>query len=313
MIHHLLPLLLASLCSGLQSPSAVSRRTFFAASSVSLLTITSSPSGTLAADTASIAPTNSDTKQLFNQARALEQQGNLQAAQRLYEKIVQIAPDFVYGWSNLGNTQTAFGQLAQADESYSKAIQLCTQLQDNATCQDLYLIHLNRGSLRLNNHQPQLALVDLIQSNNLRARPDAVILPNLARAYEVNHQYALAADAYATAIRLAGNTVTPFWLRASLVDYQLDRDSSGYALLQRVSSRFPDAPEVKAATALYLWTSNSDDNDDKTKARQVFLEIPNKQRLKFSRDNVYLDETIAWPPKAKEGILAIAKAVGDLK
>jgi hypothetical protein len=81
-------------------------------------------------------------------------------------------------------------------------------------------------------------------------------------------------------------------------------------LLQRVQNRFPDAPEVKAASAVYLWTRG-----DETQARQVFMQIPNKQRLKFSycseESRQYMDTVVAWPPKMKQAVQVIAKAVGD--
>lgn len=285
-------------CSGL----ALSRRTFVAVSGGASV-LNGVPSIATAASTS---PTNADTKQLFSQARALEQQGNLQAAQRLYEKITAIAPDFVYGWSNLGNTQTAFGQLQEAEQSYSKAIELCAQVEgEGRTCDDLYILYLNRGALRLNDHREQPALADLVKSNTLRARPDAVLLQNLARAYELNNMYSQAADSYATAISMTANTVNPFWLRASMVDFQLGKIQSGYDLLQRVQNRFPEAPEVRAAFAVFLWARG-----DETAARQKFLEIPNKQRLKYI-DDEYLTQTIAWPPKMKEGVKLIAKVVGD--
>lgn len=95
---------------------------------------------------------------------------------------------FIYGWSNLGNTLVAQGQLGEADESYSKAISLCEEslAQSEGSfgtkkCDDLYLILLNRGSVRLNNDMPKEALADLQKANTIRGRPDAVILQNLVR------------------------------------------------------------------------------------------------------------------------------------
>lgn len=46
-----------------------------------------------------------DAKKLFNEGRALESQGNMAAAQRLYARVTKISPRFIYGWSNLGNTE----------------------------------------------------------------------------------------------------------------------------------------------------------------------------------------------------------------
>ena len=131
-----------------------------------------------------------DVKKLFNEGRAFEAQGNILAAQRLYLKVTNIAPRFIYGWSNLGNTLVAQGQLGKADESYSKAVALCEEnlKQTEASfgvrrCDDLYLILLNRGSVRLNNDMPKEALSDLTKSNTIRGRPDATILQNLVRYY----------------------------------------------------------------------------------------------------------------------------------
>ena len=132
-----------------------------------------------------------DVKKLFNDGRALEAQGNILAAQRLYIKVTKIAPRFIYGWSNLGNTLVAQGQLSEADESYTNAVNLCEenlkQVEGSAfgtrRCDDLYLILLNRGSVRLNNDMPKEALLDLTKSSTLRGRPDATILQNLVRKY----------------------------------------------------------------------------------------------------------------------------------
>jgi len=52
-----------------------------------------------------LAALQGDAKKLFNDGRVFESQGNMAAAQRLYTKVTKIAPRFIYGWSNLGNTQ----------------------------------------------------------------------------------------------------------------------------------------------------------------------------------------------------------------
>ena len=134
-----------------------------------------------------------DLKKLFNEGRALEAQGNILAAQRLYAKITKAFPSFIYGWSSLGNTLTAQGELNSAEEAYTKAVSLCEenlriseQSPGTRRCDDLYLLLLNRGSVRLNKNQVKDALVDLQRSNTLRARPDAVVLQNLARAQGKN-------------------------------------------------------------------------------------------------------------------------------
>ena len=209
-----------------------------------------------------VVPPSSDAKKIFNEGRALESQGNLAAALRLYSKVTQIAPRFVYGWSNLGNAQTGLGDLTSAEQSYNTAIDLChnanrwaEQLPElpQRRCNDLYILLLNRGSLRLNNGAPPaLALKDLQQANSLRARPDAIVLQNLARAEEINGLYEQSNRDYSTAISMTANEVSPFWLRSAMVKLQLGQVQDGYDLLKRVAIRFREAPEVRAASAVFL-------------------------------------------------------------
>ena len=60
-----------------------------------------------------------DAKKLFNDGRAFEANGNIAAAQRLYAKVTKIVPRFIYGWSNLGNTQ---GELSKTGVSFLRAV-----------------------------------------------------------------------------------------------------------------------------------------------------------------------------------------------
>lgn len=292
-----------------------------------------------------LTPVSPDSKKLFNEGRALESQGNMAAAQRLYNKVTKISPRFVYGWSNLGNTQVALGDLVDADNNYSRAIELCKESSAEAAaqgfgvkkCTDLYVLLLNRGSVRLNTPGRKAeALVDLRQANNLRERPDAVVLQNLARAEEMNGFYSMADKNYNLAISMTANEVNPFWLRSAMVKLQIGDLRGGRDLLKRVENRFPDAPEVKAASATFLWameqqqkqpsaaamlttsastiaasdaTPNPNTNYQ-IDAQRKFLEIPDRQRLRFI-DPKYLEETIAWPPLMIEGVTSIAKVVGD--
>ena len=315
--------------SPLPLPS-VARRSFVTSVSSSLAILASgisvfpSPSSAADATTAEVAaatatslpevtvlPTG-ESKKLFNEARALESQGNLAAAQRLYSKVTKIVPRFIYGWSNLGNTQTAFGDLDSAEESYTTAIDLCNENLSTTEaglgiprCGDLYLLLLNRGSLRLNHDMPKEALVDLQKADLLRAQPDAIVLQNLARAKEVNGLYSQADRDYNVAISMTANEVNPFWLRSALVKFQLGDIQGGFDLMKRVENRFPDAPEVRAAYATFLAARG-----DQIAAQRKFLEIPDRQRLKYV-DKEYLTKNITWPPKMIEALKGVSSAVGD--
>lgn len=253
-----------------------------------------------------------DTKKLFTEGRALEAQGNILAAQRLYIKVTKISPRFIYGWANLSNTLVAQGQLNDADQTYTKAINLCEENLKEAEesfgikrCDDLYLLLLNRGTVRLNNGMSKEALTDLQKANTLRARPDAIILQNLARAQELNNFYSQSDRSYATAISMTANEVNPFWLRSSMVKYQLGDVNGAMDLMKRVENRFPEAPEVRAAYAVLLLAKGDEDA-----ARKKFLEIPDRQRVKYA-DGEFLDKVVAWPSAMKEGLSKLTNAVGD--
>jgi len=295
------------------SPSQLSRRSFFFSSSAAVLTTaySSGPSRAEEASPLEVVATG-DAKKLFNEGRALEAQGNMAAAQRLYGKVTKISPRFVYGWSQLANTQTAFGDLENADDSYTKAIDLCNENLRTTEeglgvrrCNDLYIMLLNRGSLRLNNGKPKEALADLREADRLRGRPDAIVLQNLARAKELNGLYSQADKDYSVAISMTANEVSPFWLRSALVKFQLGDIQGGYDLLKRVDNRFPEAPEVRAAYATFLAAKG-----DQVAAQRKLLEIPDRQRLKYS-DMDYLTKTISWPPAAMDTLSKVTSAVGD--
>ncbi len=284
--------------------------------------------------------TSSHFDQLFNEGRALEQQGNIAAAQRLYGKVTRLAPrvsfihclrliisshiihsgfifvsipnaQFIYGWASLGNTQVALGALPPAEASYSRAIDLCVESNKEeekfgvARCNDLYLLHLNRGSLRMNNGKPKEALKDLEMADSLRGRPDAIILQNRARARELNGLYAASDRDYTVAISMTSNEVAPFWLRSALVKFQLGDTLGAFDLIRRVENKFPEAPEVRAAVATLLVAKG-----DQETAQRKFLEIPDRARLKYVDEN-YLKYTISWPPKMLEYLSKLTEAVGD--
>lgn len=292
--------------------NAISAATLLASPSMALADNAISTTTTTMTSTGpvEVTPSFADAKKLFNEGRAFESQGNMAAAQRLYAKVTKISPRFIYGWSNLGNTQVAMGDLQGAEENYSQAIALCQEsLQANdggRKCSDLYVLLLNRGSVRLNTDgMAREALKDLQQADTLRQRPDAVVLQNLARAKELNGMYSSADRDYTVSISMTANEVNPFWLRSAMVKLQLGDVKGGLDLLKRVENRFPDAPEVKAASATFLAQQGQ-----QIEAQRKYLEIPDRQRLRYVDDD-YLQKVIAWPPAMIDGVTKIAKAVGD--
>lgn len=128
-----------------------------------------------------------------------------------------------------------------------------------------------------------------------------------ARAQELNSYFTQSDKSYTTAISMTANEVNPFWLRSSMVKYQLGDLAGAMDLMKRVENRFPEAPEVRAAYAVMLWGKGDEDV-----ARKKFLEIPDRQRARYS-DAAFVDNTVAWPPKMKEGLEAVTRAVGDVQ
>lgn len=104
---------------------------------------------------------------------------------------------------------------------------------------------------------------------------------------------------------MTANEVNPFWLRSSMVKYQLGDTNGAMDLMKRVENRFPEAPEVRAAYAVLLLAKGEEDT-----ARKKFLEIPDRQRVKYT-DAEFLNKMVGWPPKMKEGLGYLTKAVGD--
>jgi tetratricopeptide (TPR) repeat protein len=149
------------------------------------------------------------------------------------------------------------------------------------------------------------ALGDLQSADNLRGKPDAIILQNLARAKELNGIYASADRDYTFAIGMTSNEVAPFWLRSALVKFQIGDSLGAMDLIRRVENRFPEAPEVRAALASMLSAKG-----DQVGAQRKYLEIPDRQRLKYIDDD-YLNNVVSWPPKMKETVKKLGESVGD--
>lgn len=149
-------------------------------------------------------------------------------------------------------------------------------------------------------HQ-QDALKDLELSSTLRARPDAIILQNLARAKEVNGYYDAAERDYALAISMTSNEVAPFWLRSAMMQFQIGDRYGAFDLARRVENRFPEAPEVRAAIAAMLFAKG-----DTSTAQKYVLQIPDEQRRLYT-DGDFLKDKLSWPPAMIDNILEAAK------
>mmetsp|Transcript_39730 Transcript_39730/g.65059 ORF Transcript_39730/g.65059 Transcript_39730/m.65059 type:complete len:157 (+) Transcript_39730:852-1322(+) len=126
-----------------------------------------------------------------------------------------------------------------------------------------------------------------------------------ARAQELNSKFSQSDTSYTTAISMTAGEVNPFWLKSSMVKYQLGDVNGAMDLMKRVENRFPEAPEVRAAYAVLLWAKGDEDS-----ARKKFLEIPDRARARYVEEE-YLEKKVGWPPLARTTIGQVAKAVGD--
>jgi hypothetical protein len=131
------------------------------------------------------------------------------------------------------------------------------------SCSDLYLLLLNRGSLRLNK----------------------IRRVNLARAKELNGLYEQADRDYTSAISMTDTEVSPFWLRSALAKFQL-RD------LKRVEYRFPDAPEVRAAYATFLAALGA----SRWKHSESFMRFPVRSKVDSTIPRLLFSNILCFLP-----------------
>ena len=112
---------------------------------------------------------NPETISLFNKAISEESDGDFAAALKDYQQVIQVAPDYIIGWANLGNVLTSQGNLNDALMCYKKAISLYPPSDT------LAVILLNKASIEMSTGQSAEAIKDL-QSAELLAGPNSKFL-----------------------------------------------------------------------------------------------------------------------------------------
>jgi tetratricopeptide (TPR) repeat protein len=65
-----------------------------------------------------------EVARIFRKALQCESDGDLAEAQRLFQQVIEVEPDYIFAWSNLGNVLTSKGLLDDALLCYKKAISL---------------------------------------------------------------------------------------------------------------------------------------------------------------------------------------------
>ena len=110
-----------------------------------------------------------ETISLFNKAISEESDGDFAAALKDYQQVIQVAPDYIIGWANIGNVLTSQGNLNDALLCYKKAISLYPPSDT------LAVILLNKASIEMSTGQSAEAIKDL-QSAELLAGPNSKFL-----------------------------------------------------------------------------------------------------------------------------------------
>ena len=236
-----------------------------------------------------------EANRIFRKARQVEADGDPVAAMKLYEEIVQAEPEFIYGWSNLGNVLAAQGNLDQSLLCYKKALSL--RPPNDA----IAIILLNKASVENGLNSLDAALRDLNTAESISGSSSnilsnkAVVLTKLGRwdeASRIFEQIISSADRYAL----------PWWLRYSMALLETNRGMESVAYLQRVLNRFPDETECKAfAAALYTSLGSA------TEGRRYFESIPEEERRQYTSE--YLRTRLFWGDRAIASFSNLVRSV----
>lgn len=232
----------------------------------------------------------------FSKAKQLEYSNNFDDAQSIYEEIVNISPDFIYGWSNLGNVLVAQGDLQNALLCYKKAVSLQPPREALPT------ILLNRAVVEMNLGDNKQALADLNIAQKFGGDKKDVLI-NKAVALSRTNQFQEGASLFDQVIDSSDKYPLPWWLRYSISLLEVGRSTESIAITKRVLNRFPDEPECNAfAAALFSKLGVQKDAND------YWSKLNTEDQAKYS-DTVFLREKLFWGLKSIEGIQLLTKGI----
>lgn len=233
-----------------------------------------------------------DVRRAFNKASLLETSGDFSEAQAIYEEIVETVPEFVYGWSNLGNVLTAQGYLKDALLCYKKALSL------RPPSDGLSLILLNKAAVEMTLGDNDLAYNDIKRAENVNGISkelqinEAVVLSRLDRFHEAN-------AIFDQVINTADRNPFPWWIRYSLSLVEDNRGMEAVAFTQRLLNRFPEEPECNAfAAALYTALGGGSSGDGVMYWKKLSVE----DQVKYS-DIDFLRTKLFWGPRSVAGMV----------
>jgi tetratricopeptide (TPR) repeat protein len=231
-----------------------------------------------------------ETLKLFRLGLRLQQPGeDLQEAQRVMEQVVQVEPDFVYGWTNLGNVLTSLGNLDQATLCYNKAISL------RPPPEALAATILNRASIELSTGKTELALRDLTSAERIAGSTPS-IMTNKAVALSNAGDWEASAKLFDGVINSSEKNALPWWLRYSMALLETGRGAEAVGYYQRVLKSFPNETECKAfGAALYTFLGAPGE------ASNYWNRVSETEQMKY-RNSDYMIKQLKWGPKAMKAM-----------
>lgn len=219
----------------------------------------------------------------YRQGRSLEADGNFDDAQKKYESVVQLEPDYAYAWSSLGNVLTAKGNLDQALLCYRKALSLKPPKEEVSS------VLLNKASIELAIDRTAEAISDLALAEKLSG-PSQSIETVKAVALSNIGDWDESSAIFDKVIARADRYASPWWLRYAMSLLETRRATEAIAFLLRTVNRFPDEPECNVfAAALYTNIGSP------SEALRYWNALPNDVKVLY-RDIDFLKSKLKWGP-----------------
>jgi tetratricopeptide (TPR) repeat protein len=226
---------------------------------------------------------------IFFKARQCESDSDFEEAQKLYQEVLTIEPEFVYAWSNLANVLVAQGQLDDALLCYRKAISLRPPTNTLAT------IILNKASVELSLDKNDDALRDFEIALKIAGPENRdTIFTNKAVALSNKGDWKSACDLFDKVINSAERNALPWWLRYSMALLETKRIGESVAFAQRSLNRFPGEVECNAfAAALYTSIGN------KVEAKTYWNTLSEEDHKMYTSE--FVNKKLHWGPAARAG------------
>lgn len=226
-----------------------------------------------------------EAERIFIKAEQIESNGDFVTSQKLYEQIIEIEPDYIYAWSNLGNALVAQGSLDEGLLCYNKALSL------QPPAKELSVLLLNRASVEISLGKTKLALRDLDGATRLSGSSQE-ILTNQALAYSIEGDWSKASEIFDKVISSADRNALPWWLRYSMALLETSRGVEAVAYLQRILNRYPLESE-STAFAVALYSSLGSEKE----AQRYWTQLPQDEQAVFSEAG-HVENKLHWGPIA---------------